>query len=120
MKKPIQILKVILIFLSVFLISNLSAQTSMQEKNIENNNASLIIYPNPATNSLNIKIPTSWLGKDVTLELYDQSGNIMLIKVFTNAAELLSTPLDLPEGLYAVKLKQKGKKMLTEKLMIEY
>ncbi len=101
-----------------FFCSVSSAQTSVTEK--YTNNPSLVVYPNPATNSLKIRIPETWQGRDIHLEMYDQSGNIIMMKVFTNTADVITMALDLPGGTYIVKLKQKGKKMLTENLLVQY
>ena len=39
---------------------------------VENNKASL--YPNPATDKINIVLPSAFNGQDVTIRLYDRLG----------------------------------------------
>ena len=61
-------------------------------------------YPNPVLNELRITVPQNWQNKQVSYEIYDNSGRI--VKKFTsnsaNQTEILNVQ-DCRTGLYVVK-----------------
>ena len=64
----------------------------------------LSVFPNPATNNVQVAVPAQWQNKKVVFDLYAANGN--LVKRFTSdqSSQVLTMQLtDIPAGLYVVK-----------------
>lgn len=84
--------------------------------NSDNDNK-IIIYPNPVSNQLNIKLPTLYNENPTQIELYNSIGQLVLSKIYTERA--IELPVSsYPKGLYVLKI-QNGEEMKTEKIIIE-
>src|SRR5690606_7477399 len=76
---------------------------------------SVQLYPNPASNSINITIPVSMLKNDVELELIDQKGR--LLRTLPMRSEQLPIDVsDLPNGSYTVRVKENGAVSFNKKM----
>ena len=65
---------------------------------------SLLTYPNPAVNELRVTIPGEWQNKTVVYSVYNNKGNLMKQKVNNNAGQTETMHIaDLPVGLYIMK-----------------
>ena len=77
----------------------------------------IIIYPNPVTNKLTIKLPSVYTKNSTQVELYNSIGQLVLSKSYTETN--IELPVSsYPKGLYILKI-QNGKEMKTEKIIIE-
>ena len=77
----------------------------------------LVIYPNPVSHQLTIKLPSSYSENATQIELYNSIGQLVLSKYY------IKTTIELPvssfsKGLYVLKI-QNGNEMKTEKIIIE-
>ena len=77
----------------------------------------LVIYPNPVSHQLTIKLPSSYSENATQIELYNSIGQLVLSK------DYIKTTIELPvssfsKGLYVLKI-QNGNEMKTEKIIIE-
>lgn len=78
---------------------------------------SVQLYPNPASNSINITIPVSMLKNDVELELIDQKGR--LLRTLPMRSEQMPIDVsDLPNGSYTVRVKENGAVSFNKKMVI--
>lgn len=86
-------------------MSNYVCSTSTQENEVKKQ--FFVAYPNPTNESLKLKIEASNQVQGViTLELIDLNGKKVLSESFSHFSELkdLSLPLDLPNGVYILRL----------------
>ena len=77
----------------------------------------LVIYPNPVSHQLTIKLPSSYSENPTQIELYNSIGQLVLSNSYTKTNIELSLS-SLPKGLYILKI-QNGEVMRTEKIIIE-
>jgi hypothetical protein len=99
-------------------VTNLDGLTSVNE--INNNLASVQIYPNPASENTNISI-TLENEALVEMRMLDISGKVMLAKNFGSLVGTLTETLNtsnLSSGIYLVELSIGGNKV-TKRLVIE-
>ncbi len=73
------------------------------------------IYPNPATNLLNIKIETEH-AESVTIKIIDVTGKLMLQQNYTNNCSINIQNLD--NGIYFINLVQPNKVISTKKIVV--
>jgi len=66
--------------------------------------SSILVYPNPAQSQLRITIPDSWQGKSISYNVYNVHGSLLKQKTTINSGqtELLNIS-DLPVGIYIIK-----------------
>ena len=83
-------------------------------------NAGIIVYPNPASNSLHIHIPDPAIledEQDIYVFMYDAAGHLVFKQqIFTLDTELILPPLR--NGLYPLEVNVNGKAMKTFKQVI--
>jgi len=89
-------------------------ETSVQNNNFSKGN-NFIVYPNPADNSVSIKL-TNFNNEETYVNLYDSYGHLVLSKNFYNEVELNTSSLSA--GVYYLKLKT-GKTVEGQKIMIK-
>ncbi len=77
----------------------------------------IVIYPNPVSNQLIIKLPSIYNENSTQVELYNSIGQLMLSKTYIETNIELSVS-SFPKGLYVLKI-QNGEEMKTEKIIIE-
>jgi hypothetical protein len=64
----------------------------------------MITYPNPARNELRVTVPSSWQGKSVLLEVFNQNGQQVKTLNSSNTSQTETITLnDLVKGLYLLK-----------------
>jgi hypothetical protein len=62
-------------------------------------------YPNPVGNEVRVTIPASWQNKEVKYEVFNTSGQIVIVKMNTNASQTEVIDMsNMSRGLYIVKL----------------
>lgn len=81
----------------------------------DNKKKSLIIYPNPTNNIINIKGVLA-TGKDTTIKLFNQNGKQVFFKQVNLNEQQVSLPY-LSDGVYFISLLNDGKN-ITHKLII--
>jgi hypothetical protein len=96
----------------------------------------MVVYPNPATDALHVKIPEciqlenrtanhkvittfhSWYN-DLTLMVTDLKGDLILEQaVHPEEKEVTVSVANWPPGIYLCVLKYNGKKVATERVMV--
>lgn len=76
-----------------------------------------MIYPNPVTNKLTIKLPTLYTENPTQIELYNSIGQLVFSKNYTETN--IELPVSsYPKRLYILKI-QNGEEFKTEKIIIE-
>ena len=81
----------------------------------ENHENTILVFPNPASNVLNVVLPESF--QDVKISLYDIAGR----QIITQEHSMHKVELDLSgttSGVYILRL-QKGKTVLTHRVVIQ-
>lgn len=64
------------------------------------------LYPNPATERLQLDLPTVYSGKKVAIEILDTNGNAVKQLMVLADSEPASVDIaDLPKGMYALRIK---------------
>lgn len=81
-------------------------------------NNRLSIFPNPASHTVNIEIPPSWISSEGVLKLYNSTGKMVYSRSggFANTEQIQVN--GLPSGLYFVGFQSKEKKIV-QKLVID-
>jgi hypothetical protein len=72
-------------------------------------NTELALYPNPAVNELRVTVASTWQGKEVIFNIYNNYG--LLVKNKRNAVASQTETMnvtDLPAGIYIVKVSSGG------------
>ena len=67
------------------------------------NDVDMSVYPNPASESLTIKLPDAYEAKAMTGYLYDATGKLVRSFAIHSAYHELNT-MDLPSGIYILKV----------------
>lgn len=74
-------------------------------KSNDQDQASILVYPNPVISELRVTIPDSWQGKTVSYVIYNGSGSIVAQKLNNNAGQTEIFNLSgAPAGLYIIKV----------------
>lgn len=73
---------------------------------IKNNSAGLSVYPNPATQSFNIKLETD-LNEKITITVYNSIGQMVHAETMANALQTINCSL-WSTGIYIVSVKSKS------------
>jgi hypothetical protein len=72
---------------------------------IFNGKGNLSIFPNPATDKVNIQLPESWQGKNLNIAISNQLGQIMIQRQFVRASQVETINVSkLAYGIYVVRL----------------
>jgi protocatechuate 3,4-dioxygenase beta subunit len=67
----------------------------------------VLLFPNPATDVINIQLPESWQNKKVKIELYNQLGQAVISKTQLQASQVESLKISgLARGVYTVSLQR--------------
>jgi hypothetical protein len=82
--------------------------------NLDENN-SFLIFPNPASDELNIRSSSS--NEKLLIEIYDMLGKKIYSQVFDSMQHSISIR-EFPQGIYLARLKA-GKRIFTQKLVIK-
>lgn len=83
-------------------------------------NGTLRVYPLPARNFLNVQVPSVWSGRGpVELVLVDLLGReVKRWRVWPGSMRLVLQPLQLPGGIYFLRLMVRGRPMESAKVSI--
>ncbi len=72
---------------------------------IFNGKGSLSIFPNPANDKINIQLPESWQGKELSLKIINQLGQAVIKKQLTKVSQVETINVSkLSGGIYIVRL----------------
>lgn len=72
---------------------------------IFNGKGTLSIFPNPANDKVNIQLPDSWQGKDISIKIINQAGQVIIDKQLENASQVETINVSkLPSGIYTIRL----------------
>jgi hypothetical protein len=67
------------------------------------------VYPNPATTYINISFPPDWIGKDATLEIFDNNGKRVHQMLVWELLQMVRIRVDkLANGSYYLKIQSPG------------
>lgn len=67
----------------------------------------VLLFPNPATDVINIQLPESWQGKKVKIELYNQLGQAVISKTQLQVSQVESLNISsLARGIYTISLQR--------------
>ena len=77
----------------------------------------IIIYPNPASNLVNISIDANSVNPD-KIEIIDHSGNVVFEKLLYSDTRNLQIPLNVKSGDYVVELFKSNSVLLAKKLIV--
>ena len=77
------------------------------------------IYPNPFNKELNIKLPPSYYGKTININILDIRGRLIksLKKEYLNNAIIIEEFDDFEEGSYFIKITSNLEKILFKQLI---
>jgi len=85
---------------------------STQEQNL-----SVVAYPNPVVNDLRVTVPANWQDKQVVLDLYNINGQVVKHVVTGNASQTeVMNVTDMPAGMYVLKASN-GTEVATQKII---
>lgn len=69
------------------------------------NQAAVIVYPNPVVSELRVTIPNSWQGKTVSYTIYGGNGNVITQKVVASAGQTETFNFSgIAAGLYTIRV----------------
>ncbi|HVM87014.1 MAG TPA: PKD domain-containing protein [Puia sp.] len=80
---------------------------------------SLLLYPNPTSNTLNMQITGDTTG-DLKVVIYDIRGNISMVQEYSKTASFFSTPIDVSRlfgGTYLLQATINNKTVMTGKFI---
>ncbi len=97
-----------------------SANLNEKEESFEDKIVSPIeIYPNPATDLININLAELEQNTFIKVEMYDSRGVLTMAKSFPeNSSKLMVNTVDFNTGLYFLRIYQEGKLIFTDKLIL--
>jgi hypothetical protein len=65
----------------------------------------ITIFPNPATSTVNIQLPTEWQQKAVRIDVINQLGQVIQSKSIANASQIeIVNTSNLPKGVYTLRI----------------
>ncbi len=98
--------------------SNLSTINRLQTEQLMESEISLKVYPNPATDFINVEITPADTGR-LNLELYNNSGVRILDHTLANQHNLQVNISNIPSGTYYLKVlsPQKDQLFRVEKII---
>ncbi len=99
------------------IIDNLQLTTVVAAKE-PNNNPGWTIYPNPATELINIQLQKP-LTKPCTLRLFDFHGRLLQSHDFPALSEISLPLIDVSSGIYFLELTVEGEIKRTEKFVVK-
>jgi hypothetical protein len=99
------------------IIDNLKLTTTVSTKELINN-PSWWIYPNPATDAINIQFQHPVL-KPCTLRLFDYHGRLLQSHYFPTLSEISLPLIDVSSGIYFLELTVEGEIKRTEKFAVK-
>jgi hypothetical protein len=97
------------------IIDNLKLTTTVSTKELKNNH-SWRIYPNPATDAINIQFQHP-VSKPCTLRLFDIHGRLLQSHDFPALSEISLPLIDVSSGIYFLELTVEGEIKRTEKFV---
>lgn len=89
------------------------ARINTENESVEASRGNVIVYPNPVTSALNVKVSGVEAGSVV--KLYNQNGALVKTLLATGTTEAISVR-GLPAGLYYLQIKNRGR-LITKKIV---
>lgn len=85
----------------------------------ESSDSSIFIYPNPTNGKINIQIPSSQQNQPILIQCFNNQGQLVKTKTFTNAESEITFDLgDLNPGIYYLQV-QADAKVYFEKIVVQ-
>lgn len=84
-----------------------------------NGKADITVFPNPATDLVNIQLPDSWQGKALSIDLINQAGQVVHSSFVKQASQVERlTVTQLPPGIYVLRLLNSNGFVQTNKISV--
>jgi hypothetical protein len=96
------------------LVANFNVLISVPEFEKE---GEIRIYPIPTENNINIDF-NGFVQKEIDLKLFDVLGKLVYYQNFENTSKIEIDCINMPKGVYYLKIKQNDKKIITKKVII--
>jgi hypothetical protein len=104
-------------------VNNNGSASLSEVKSIRISNApttetlSIVTYPNPVVNEVNITIPTSWQNKKIVYSIYSVNGALVKQITVSNSNKTFTQQIaNLPVGIYVVSVQNEGN-VLTQRIV---
>ena len=83
----------------------LSATRFIRRNNQEENNITILTYPNPVSNELRITVPANWQNKKAVYEVFNSNGQIAKRSETSNSSQTETINVtNLAPGFYIVRV----------------
>ncbi len=78
------------------------------------------LYSNPVKNNLQVSLPAAWKNKNIRIEIYGSTGQLIKIKNSSGANQTESIPvIDLKPGMYILRMVRREDNMILSKSFIK-
>ena len=82
-------------------------------------NESILVYPNPASQTLNIQLTDSEIDKAIRIELKDLTGRVLKVTNINGKDSSVSIPInELPQGIYICTGFENNRQIFAEKFVV--
>ncbi|MBL0199863.1 MAG: carboxypeptidase regulatory-like domain-containing protein [Chitinophagaceae bacterium] len=84
-----------------------------------NSKAAISVFPNPATDVINIQLPDSWQGKALSIDLINQAGQVVNSKSTKQASQVERLTVNqLAAGVYILRIQDGNGNVETNKIRV--
>ncbi|MFZ1453471.1 MAG: T9SS type A sorting domain-containing protein, partial [Ferruginibacter sp.] len=84
-----------------------------------NSKAAISVFPNPATDVINIQLPDSWQGKALSIDLINQAGQVVNSKSTKQASQVERLVVNqLAAGVYILRIQDSNGNVETNKIRV--
>jgi hypothetical protein len=84
-----------------------------------NSKADITVFPNPATDIINIQLPDSWQGKALSLDLINQAGQVVNSRSTKQASQVERLTVNqLAAGIYLLRIQDSNGNMQTIRIKV--
>jgi SdrD B-like domain/Secretion system C-terminal sorting domain len=84
-------------------------------------NGQVLLFPNPASDKINIQLPENWQSKKVKIELFNQAGQLVISKTQTQASQIETINVsNLVNGVYTIRLQNENGIIEVRKAMVSH
>jgi hypothetical protein len=84
-----------------------------------NSKAAISVFPNPATDVINIQLPDSWQGKALTIDLINQAGQVVDSRSTKQASQVERLSVNqLAAGIYLLRIQDSNGNVQTNKIRV--
>lgn len=75
------------------------------------------VFPNPATDNVNIQLPDNWQGHPARIDVIALSGQVLITKSLNAANQVEAIRIDhLPAGIYHLRIAGNNKETIIKKV----